>query len=244
MTIQISRLARQSWLLLLCCGAIGGLGNAIFNNHTKSSLRAPTAFEFPQTVPMPELQLLDSKQLTPHTFKNGMVANGRQYRYQSNLQPQASTKIDKKAIEIEVRYIISDGVTNLPTVDGLLPIFSKVPAAVLVSSTMKQQPNLGYYSLFVEQERAYFSTCINPQGITTVTGGQFHANSNPNPLSGIAIKRLLPWLLGQQTLRDSRCVWTVLSTPIDRASPDATMKTLETIGVNWIRWWQLHFPAA
>jgi cyanosortase A-associated protein len=236
MTIQIPRLARQSWLLLLCGGAIGVLGNAIVNNPTKSSLRAPTAFEFPQTVPLPELQLLDSKQLTPHTFKNKMVANGRQYRYQSNLQPNTP-------IEIEVRYI-TDGVAIKPTVDGLLPILTKVPAAAITPATMKQQPKLGYYSLFVEQEKAYFSTCINPQGITTVTGDQFHTNSNPNPLSGIPVERFLPWLLGQQTLRDSRCVWTVLSTPIDRASPDATMKTLETIGVNWIRWWQLHFPAA
>ncbi|WP_157259733.1 hypothetical protein [Chamaesiphon minutus] len=50
--------------------------------------------------------------------------------------------------------------------------------------------------------------------------------------------------MGRQTFRDSRCLWTLLSTPIDEAAPDATMKILETTGVNWIRWWQGNFPAA
>ncbi len=241
MTFQITRLVRQSWLLLLCCGAIGVLGNAIVNPPTKSSLRAIAPFEFPQNVLLADWQMLESKALAPHSFKNGMVANGRQYRYQPSQPPQglpSGTKID-----IEVRYI-TDGVSNLPAVDTMLPIFTKIPATALLKSTMKQDPKLGFYSLFIEQDRAYLSTCINPRGIATVKGDQFNNNTNPNPLLGVPVDRLLPWLMGQQTLRDSRCIWTVLSTPIDRGSSDATMKTLEIIGVNWIRWWQVHFPAA
>ena len=233
MTIQIARVARQSLLLLLCGGAIGVLGNAILNHPTKSNLRAPTAFDFPQTISLSNWQMLESKTLTAHSFANGMVATGRHYRYQHHPHP----------IDIEVRYI-TDGVANRPTVDAMLPIFTKIPATVLQPNTLKQQPNLGFYSLFVEQDIAYLSTCINPQGITTVTGDQFHMNSNPNLLSKLPVDRLLPWLLGQQTLRDSRCIWTVLSTQIDRSAPNDSIKTLETIGLNWIRWWQVHFPAA
>jgi cyanosortase A-associated protein len=231
--IKIANIARQSLLLLLCGGAMGGLGNAILNPPpTKSSLRAPTAFDFPQTISLSNWQMLESKKLTAHSFPNGMVAKGHYYRYQHHPHP----------IEIEVRYI-TDGVANRPTVDAMLPIFTKLPATVLQANTLKQQPNLGFYSLFVAQDTVYFSTCINPHGITTVTGDQFHTNSNPNLLSNLPIDRLLPWLLGQQTLRDSRCIWTILSTPIDRAAPNDSIKSLETIGVNWIRWWQVHFPA-
>ena len=232
--ISIASVARQSSLLLLCCGAIGVLGSTILNNPTKSSLRAPAAFDFPQNVPLPNLPMLASKPLMAHSFEDKMVATGMSYRYPHKPQP----------IDIEMRYI-TDGVANRPTMDAMLPTFRQIPATVLQPSTMKEQPGLGFYSLFVDRKTAYFGTCINPQGITTVTGDQFHANSNPNPLAnGIPLDRLMPWILGHQTLRDSRCLWTVLSTPIDSAAPDATMKTLETVGVNWIRWWQVHFPSA
>ncbi|WP_373542887.1 cyanoexosortase A system-associated protein [Chamaesiphon sp.] len=234
MTIAIASFARQSLLLLLCGGALGVLGNALINNPTKSSLSAPAAFDFPAQVPLPGGQIAVGKPLAPHTFKDGMVATGKSYRYPHTPQP----------IDLEIRYI-TDGVANRPTMDAMLPVFTKVPATVLLPSTLKEQSGLGFYSLFIHQKTAYFGTCISPQGMTTVTGDQFHANSNPNPLTnGIPFARLVPWLLGKQTLRDSRCLWTLLSAPIDPATPDATMKTLETVGVNWIRWWQLHFPAA
>jgi cyanosortase A-associated protein len=227
--ISISNFARQSLLLLLCSGAIGVLGNAIINNP-KSSLLEPATFDFPQNVPLPDSTILASKSLAAHTFKNGTVATGRSYRYQHQPQP----------IDIEIRYI-TDGVTNQPAVALMLPVFTKIPDAVIQSSTMKEQPGLGFYSLFVDKTTAYLSTCINPRGLTTVTSDQYHSNSNS---SGIQLNRLLPWLLGRQTLRDSRCLWTVISTPIDSAAPDATMKTLETVGGNWARWWQAHFPPA
>jgi cyanosortase A-associated protein len=232
--ISIAIFARQSLLLLLCGGAIGVLGNAIVNNPNKSTLAAPAKFDFPPTVALADAKLLASKPLAVHTFKNGMVATGGSYRYEHSPQP----------IDIEIRYI-TDGVANRPSIDAMLPIFTQIPLSVIQPSTVKEREGLGFYSLFVDKKTAYFSTCINPQGITTVTGDQFHTNSNPNPLStGVPVDRLLPWLLGRQTLRDSRCLWTLLSTPIDSAAPDATMKTLETVGVNWIRWWQVHFPSA
>ncbi len=232
--ISIASFARQSLLSILCCGALGVLGHVIINNPTKSNLSEPATFDFPQQVPLQDLPMLASKQLAIHTFKNGMVAKGRSYQYQHNPQP----------INVEVRYI-TDGEVNPPTLEYLIPVFTQIPATAIQPSTIKEQSGLGFYSLFVDQKTAYFGTCINPQGITTVTANQFHNNSNPNPLvNGIPVDRLFSWLLGRQKLRDSRCLWTVLSTPIDPAAPDATMKKLETLGVTWIHWWQSHFPPA
>lgn len=242
--ISVTSFARQSLLFLLCGGAIGVLGHNLLSSPTKSSLQAPAAFDFPAQVPLTTPQLA-SKPLAQHTFSDGMVATGRSYQYSANSLPTATRSTDKtQVIDIEIRYI-TDGVANRPTMDAMLPEFTKIPIAALDSSTMKEQPGLGFYSLFVDRKTAYFGTCISPQGITTVTGDQFHANSNPNPLtSGIPLQRFLPWLMGKQTFRDSRCLWTLLSTPIDQSAPDATMKTLETTGLAWIRWWQMHFPAA
>jgi cyanosortase A-associated protein len=244
--ISVTSFARQSLLCLLCGGAIGVLGYNLLNSPTKSSLQAPATFDFPDRVPLTATQLLASKPLAAYSFSNGMVATGRSYRYSSNSPSTATTQTERqtKAIDIEIHYI-TDGVANRPTMDAMLPVFTKIPIEVLAPSTMKERSGLGFYSLFVDNKTAYFGTCISPQGITTVTGDQFHANSNPNPLtSGIPLQRFLSWLMGKQTFRDSRCLWTLLSTPIDPSAPDATMKILETTGVDWIRWWQMHFPAA
>jgi cyanosortase A-associated protein len=242
MTTAVARLARQSLLCLLCGGAIGVLALNLINSPSKASLQAPATFNFPDRVPLPDTPMLDSKPLAAHTFSNGMVATGRSYRYPLTTAATASDK--PQAIAIEMRYM-TDGVANRPTMDALLPVFTKIPSEALSTATMKEKPGLGFYSLFINDKTAYFGTCINPQGITTVTGDQFHANSNPNPLtSGIPLQRFLPWLMGKQTFRDSRCLWTLLSTPIDPNQPDATVKALETTGINWIRWWQMHFPTA
>lgn len=228
-------LARQSLLLLLCGGALCVLGNAAINNPTKSNLQAPAAFDFPQNVPLSGMSLSASRSLAAHKFKNGKVATGMSYSYQNTPKP----------IEIEMRYI-TDGVANLPHMPTMLEEFTKIPTtAVLQPSTLKERAGVGFYSLFVDRKTAYLSTCINPQGIATVTGDKFIGNTTPSLVSNrFQFDRVLPWLLGRQTLRDSRCLWTLISTPIDEAAPDDTMKTLETVGVTWIRWWQAHFPAA
>lgn len=242
MTRTITTVARQSWLALLCCGALGTLGLAIVNNPAKSNLREVSTQNFPQPTSLPDLQQIESKSLPEHKFSKTQVAIGRQYRYRvGSVAPLENRQ--QQSIDIQVRYI-TDGVAIQPAMTNLLPAFTDISATVLVPATTRERPDVGEYSLFVHKDKAYLSTCINPQGITTITGDKFHANSNPNPLKGIPVNRLLPWILGQQTLRDSRCIWTVLSTPIDRAAPDGTMKTLETIGLTWIRWWQANFPTA
>ncbi len=231
--ISATSLARQSLLVTLCIGAIGVLGNALISNPKIADLRQPPLFDFPKNVPLTDAQMSASNPLTAQPSQHGPVGAGYAYRYQ----------YDSRPVDIEIRYI-TDGVANRPSMDAMLPKFTKIPVKALQSAPMKQEPGLGFYSLFTDRKTAYFGTCISPRGITTVTGDQFHANSNPNPLStGIPFDRLVPWLMGKQTFRDSRCLWTVLSTPIDAAAPDATMKTLQTVGINWTRWWQGNFPA-
>ncbi|WP_310418570.1 cyanoexosortase A system-associated protein [Chamaesiphon sp. OTE_8_metabat_110] len=230
--ISVRNLARQSLLLTLCVGAIGVLGKAVFDTPKPTGLQEPAAVNFPRQVPLPATKFLTSKPLAALPIENKLVGAGSAYRYEYNSRP----------IDLEIRYI-TNGVANRPTMDVMLPIFTKIPVTALQSAPLREEPGVGFYSLFADKKTAYFGTCINPRGIATVTGDQFHANSNPNPLaSGIPFDRVVPWLMGRQTLRDSRCLWTILSTPIDAAAPDATMKMLQTVGLNWTRWWQGNFP--
>ncbi len=243
---NLANVVRRSLVLLLCGGAIGSLANTIINNPTKLNLQEPAAFNFPQNIPLNELAMIGSKSLAPHVFKNARSAVGMAYQYQSPQSAVAGSLSTSKPpiVDIEIRYI-TDGVANWADLPTQIKEFTKIPAKALGSAGTKEQVGVGEYSLFVDHQTAYFSTCINPQGISTVSGDRFIINNNPNPFKGgVKPDRILPWVLGRQTLRDPRCLWTILSTPIDPANPDSTIKLLETSGVNWVQWWQAHFPAA
>jgi cyanosortase A-associated protein len=241
---NLANVVRRSLLLLLCGGAIGSLANTIINNPTKLNLQEPAAFNFPQNIPLNELAILSSKVLTTHTFKNSKLATGMSYQYQSITADATNPAKRLQPVNIEIRYI-TDGVANWPDVASQIKEFTKIPPEALKTASTKEQPGVGEYILFVDHQTAYFSTCINPLGISTVSVDRFIINNNPNPFKGgVKPDRILPWVLGRQTLRDPRCLWTILSTPIDPANPDSTIKLLETSGVNWVQWWQAHFPAA
>ncbi len=87
-----------------------------------------------------------------------------------------------------------------------LPLSSGQPTLVL-----RQQANTGFYNLFTYQQRAYLSTCINSRGGSTVTAPQFRRN---RLIYDMRLGRLFPWLVGQGTIRDRRCLWAHLSVPL------------------------------
>ncbi len=76
---------------------------------------------------------------------------------------------------------------------------------------VRRRSDSGIYALFEAHGKAYLSTCVNAQGPTTVTREQFLANRTTYDLKP---DRLLPILIGQANIRDSRCLWINLSMPV------------------------------
>lgn len=205
----------------------------------------------PESVPLPGWQAIASQPLskeqlaaeTPNRPPPTAAATaaeskeaqeikmGRRYRYQQGEQ----------TLQADQLYVQSDG-----NVSRYLFVYSPVYTA---NATMqvKFQPNVGHYALVARGDRAYLTACINPRGISTVTESQFTQNRYASDLKP---ERILPWLLGQESLIDSRCLWTLLSVPLPAsaaASPNPaidaqTTKTLETAWVDWHQWWQANFP--
>jgi len=71
---------------------------------------------------------------------------------------------------------------------------------------------------------AYLNACINSRGGSTFTKEQFNYNRIHRDTQ---FNRLLAWLLIQQPLRDKRCLWTHLSIPLNRSSPESAYVILE-----------------
>lgn len=178
-----------------------------------------TPFVFPTALPLPEWQPLESRPLAAPIAKSPHLLSGRHYRYIQKGLP----------LDIEMRYIVNTG----GDVRGFIHTYSSMP---LSSSQLllRQQSGIGFYSLFTYQQRAYLDTCINPRGGSTVTEFQFTLNQY---IYDLRLSRLLTWLLGRETARDWRCLWAHLSIPLKHFSQTDAYQTLETVWVEWYKWW-------
>lgn len=176
------------------------------------------------SVPLPEWQFLSSQPVS-----NSEAKFGRQYRYQKG----------NLSLTAQQYYMESDG-----DVSRYLLAYSPVKAAN-TNLVTKYHPQVGHYGLVTHQGQAYLSSCINPRGSSTVTTEQFTQNRYAHDLQ---LSRILPWMLGQTSLLDYRCLWTVLAIPLKSTSgsssptPETAYKNLELIWFSWHQWWQVHFP--
>ncbi|HCF29491.1 MAG TPA: cyanoexosortase A system-associated protein [Cyanobacteria bacterium UBA11049] len=189
-----------------------------------SSNRTATAFVFPASVPLNNWQSLPSHSLNPQANKLTNYLSGRQYQYIQN----------DLSVNVEMRYVVN-------TVGDVQEYIKQNTNISLSKSkyTQRQQGGIGFYNLFTYQGKAYLSTCINPRGGTTVTDRQFKQNRNTYD---VQFNRIVPWLLGQKELKDNRCLWTHISTPLKDTTPDHSYQLLETAFFSWYQWWYSRFP--
>lgn len=219
---------RQILLTLTFTGVFFTLGR--FSLDPTAGNRPVTPFAFPEVVPLPGWQPLASrplplpKQKDADSYK-GVLAS-RSYLYRQNNQQ----------LEIEMRYLVGTL--------GELEDHLKVHASMQLQDgqllqNLRQQQGVGFYSLFVHQGRSHLTACINPRGGSTVTSAQFLANRHTYDLK---LQRLVPWLLGKESLRDRRCLWAHLSTPLNQVSAETTYPVLEQAWLSWYQWWIPRFP--
>jgi len=211
---------RQSLRLILlitvCAGVLGALGKSILAPAAMNPPSKP--FNFPVTVPLAGWQ---PSQSTPASDPLG-----RTYHYRNSNQE----------LKLEMYYV-----TDADTNEKYFRQFGFQPTATStgLNQRVQRQNQSGYYSLSVEDNSAYLRACINPSGQSTTTHEQFMHNRYTNDFK---IDRILPWLMGQVTLRDHRCLWAHLSIPLDQQSPKMAYQTLETAWTPWHTWWHHKFP--
>lgn len=215
------QLWRLGLLAVLLTVALGILGRALVTSKGSGPSAASPAVTFPPSVPLPIGQF---SQTMAVRSESGQVV-GQQYQYQQRGQ----------TITAEVREELGDG-----NVSRFLFVHTPIRTA---NATMqiRFQPGIGYYGVLTHAGQAYLSACVNPRGNSTVTEPQFTQNHYQQDLD---VGRLLPWILGQKSLVDGRCLWTLMSIPLNQtASPEAAYEALAEVWSPWTQWWKSNFPA-
>ena len=179
---------------------------------------------FPPTVPLPKWQLIESIETKPISGKPWILPE-RHYRYTQN----------QLLLDIYMRYVDpSDG-----DVKQLIDKHTSIQfSAAQPTLSIRQKAGVGFYGVYVYQQRAYLDACINPRGSSTFTAEQF---SNNRKLYELQFNRLLGYLLTDTPLRERRCLWSHLSIPLKDASPEVAYNNLETSWFSWYKWWSSRF---
>lgn len=96
-------------------------------------------------------------------------------------------------------------------------------------------PNYGQYRLFEDGTEAYLSACLTPEGESTVSVTDYVNKTN----AGIfQVRGLIPRLLGERSLRERRCLWVNLSTPLNGNTPANSYQVLEAVFQQGYSQWQ------
>lgn len=183
-----------------------------------------TANPLATLVPLSDWQFVDSKPIS-----NSEAKFGQKYRYRK----------EALSLTAEQYYMVSDG-----NVSRYLFVYSPVHTAN-ADMVIKFHPDVGHYGLVSYKGNAYLSACVNPRGHSTVTEQQFTQNRYTHDLK---LSRIFPWMLGQASLLDYRCLWTLLTIPLkpdagaNSLTSEAAYKNLELAWFPWHQWWQSNFP--
>jgi cyanosortase A-associated protein len=219
---------RSLRLLLLSIaftGTIVVLGRTLIAPKTENA--AIAAASLPDRVSLEGWQQVSSRPLPAGTD----LGVGQQFEYRQGNTP----------LNIETRMMVGDG-----NVSRFLFVYTPIRAAN-ANLKIKYQPGVGFYGIVPHGGKLYLSACTNPRGDSTVTEQQFMQNRYTYDFQP---RRILTWILGQGSLMDQRCLWTLMSVPLSPGSspsgnlPDTNKNaaSLESAWLEWHRWWHTHFP--
>lgn len=193
--------------------------------------RQPTAVVFPQSVPLEGWQFQVSEPFISKTTDYGQVigkpyANGKQYRYSQN----------DLVLNIEMVYQLESDSSYSQFISNYSPVAVTNQNQFFIT---REHEAAGKYGMYVVQNRAYLTTCMNSRGGGTIDREDFSDNRSRYDLFS---DRTIPWLLGQRNLRDTRCLWNHFSIPLNKSSPQAAYALLEKAWISWYQWWAMHYP--
>lgn len=181
--------------------------------------RRAIAYTFPDKFAIKGWQQVSAHPVGAPVVKDITAANdsdfmlsGKQYRYRHN----------NREVDVQMRYIVS----TQGDIENYLKKFTEITQVKDIQKNIRYKDGIGYYVLLTDSNQAYLTACINPRGGSTVTQAQFLHNRNNYDFTS---NRILPWLLGTAILKDNRCLWVQLSTPLDGANSEPAYRILESV---------------
>jgi cyanosortase A-associated protein len=173
--------------------------------------RQPVPVQWPTTLSLPGWHLVNSDAIQDAklaSVRYNRLLSGHHYRYRQH----------HLTLDIEIRDI---GNSNGDVAQLLNEqILTQPPSDLKVQA----HSPVGFYALFGDQQKAELTSCINPNGESTVTLSQFQHNQWQQSFRG---DRLWQWAIGQRPLPENRCLWVLISLSADTPPTQPTYLKLQ-----------------
>lgn len=192
-------------------------------------------FRFPQQIQ------LNSETLSAIQKSGSLVKDSPESPVNLSRQETIKSKQQYQSIKngsdtiLEISYLVN----TRGDVESYLQQYTDISSEAVKNQTIAHIDPIGYHSLLEDSDRAYLSSCISPRSPSNVTQRQFSNNRYQNDLK---LKIGWEWLQGKSSIRDRRCLWVQLSTPLMSNSQTA-YENLEAIWREVYPWLSQNFPA-
>ena len=194
----------------------------------KAGQRSPAKFVFPNKISLPEWNFtsgrLNEVKISPTEEVQELFKGGKKYKFRRQ----------NKILDVDIYYLSN----TRGNIESLLKKHLNLGEQTINNIQIKRT-NKNYYGLFKDRDRTYLSTCHNPFGYSTFTHKQFSQNLNSRSLN---LQLIGNWLLGKDSIRDRRCLWTIMSIPNQQGTSQELNQTLERTWKDYHQWWQTRFP--
>lgn len=188
--------------------------------------RQVAEYTFPREIPLASGNALADRASPQPTAIEEVIKAQQQYQY---LQ-------DGREIDLAVTYLVG----TQGDVGTYLQNYTSIEPEVIRSKSLQQLAEVGYHVLFSDRHRAYLSSCISPRSPSSVTQKQFSQYRYQNDLQW---QVGLNWLQGKASIRDRRCLWVLLSTPVTQEKIKNDYQALEVAWQDLYQWWRPNFPS-
>ena len=184
--------------------------------------RQVAEFEFPSEFGLAREVAVEDR--TQQTKKSIKIQARQQYQYGQDM-----------AIALELNYLVN----TRGSIDTYLRNYTDISEAAIAAKSVKQIEGIGHHALLTDGDRAYLTSCISPRSLANVTQKQFSQYRYQNDLN---LQVGWQWLQGKASIRDRRCLWVLMVTPVEQSSSQARYKDLEAAWQDIYRWWLPNFP--
>ena len=191
--------------------------------------RSVADFEFPASFAGSKYQIFASK-----TDQDNSQAEAKIEPIKASQQYQ--TIQDGREIDLAISYLVG----TRGDVETYLQDYTSIDAKAIKGKKIQQLDQIGYHALVTDKNRAYLTSCISPRSLGSVTPRQFSQQRYEHDLDW---QIAFDWLRGKASIRDRRCLWVLLSTPVTQANSQTTEQVLEAAWKDIYRWWLPNFPS-
>ena len=214
----------RSYLLAVTSIGINlALVSAFFSSAAGN--RQVAKFKFPSSFGRAEA-IANSDRLISNSSATEKIAASQKYQYLQN----------GRTIALQIEYLVG----TRGDVATYIENYTEIDSKTIEARAIAKIENIGYHALLKDRRQAYLTSCISPRSPSNVTQKQFSQHRYQHDLNW---QTGWQWLQGKASIRDRRCLWVLLATPLTQQDPQVDYQILETAWQDIYRWWLPNFPS-